>query len=388
MNVRPISTTAPMPTVADLFSGAEAGIDALVAPWVGASDQSAMLSRASWAIRAIVDGHAETSGKAPRLWIPDYFCDSALTFVRETPTPIVLYPVCEDLEPDWTICERMAVDAPPNLFLQVHYFGWPRDLSRARAFCNRHGAALIEDAAHALAPGPGIGSIGDYTIWSLYKHLPLPDGALLVARRSALGADAVLHAARRLAARGSAWAGLWPLRRLVQRLTPELALRLRRDARSFDEDAELARRGDAAGISSIARRLAAKYSRRLSEITERRRRNEAAVRTTLEDCGGLVPAFPPPPPGIAPYRAVFRADSTDQARFWYEAFTQFGNAVETWPDLPQEVRKAPDRHRGALALRQSCFGLPVHADHEPQELAAAYGPACAANSARRARALR
>jgi hypothetical protein len=46
----------------------------------------------------------------------------------------------------------------------------------------RQRAWLIEDAVHALRPVRGIGASGDFVLYSPHKHLPIPDGAVLVVR--------------------------------------------------------------------------------------------------------------------------------------------------------------------------------------------------------------
>lgn len=71
--------------------------------------------------------------------------------------------------------------------LVVHYAGFPARLAELRAIADKHGIALIEDAAHALGAsynGRGIGSIGDYAIFSLQaiKHMTTVDGGVLTLR--------------------------------------------------------------------------------------------------------------------------------------------------------------------------------------------------------------
>jgi hypothetical protein len=70
---------------------------------------------------------------------------------------------------------------------------------------------------------------------------------------------------------------------------------------------------------------------------------------------------------------VFRAETLGRAAACFEKFQAAGNVVESWPDLPPEVRAAPAAHRAALALRQTVLALPVHASWSEQELATAYG---------------
>ena len=69
----------------------------------------------------------------------------------------------------------------------VHYAGFPARLRELRAIADQHGVALIEDAAHCLGAsygGQGIGTIGDYGIFSLQaiKHMTTIDGGVLTMR--------------------------------------------------------------------------------------------------------------------------------------------------------------------------------------------------------------
>ncbi len=373
----PIMTTAPMPTLGSLLSWGSIPTEGRMSlPWVSPGDHFALFARARWALRAVVDGFTQADGVAPRVWVPDYFCNSALVSVRQTAATLVFYPTTAGFEPDWPACEAMARSIPPRLFLQVHYFGWPSDMTRARAFCHTYQAVLIEDAAHALAPTATIGQRGDYTIWSFYKHLPAPDGALLTARASAAAAAAVVRAARKLCGRGEDRPHGWWMRRLMQRLAPAAVARLRPGQPPFEFDPQALELPSSPGMSRLARRMIAGYSGHLPAIAERRLVNEAAVRRSLQSCPGLRPAFPPPSLDGAPYRAVFRAETTETARYWYDRLTQAGHAVETWPDLAPEIHAAPGRHAVALSLRATCIGLPIHADRTPEELSTGYGRAC------------
>lgn len=374
-----VSTTAPMPALSALLAphGA-AGLDdaTLSVPWRKPGDRAVFLGRASWALRAIAEGHALTDQKPPRLWVPDYFCDSALTALRNAPAEIIFYPVTESFEPDWAACASLAAEVPPKLFLQVHYFGWARDLRPAREFCNSHRAKLIEDAAHALIPSAAIGGYGDYTVWSLYKHLPSPDGGLLVVRDSGKAGSEVLRVASTFASRQAASPTLWRLRRLAQALCPRLAGHLRPQFLPFDADPS-AGSVPASAISDFARRLISMGLQDLSAIALARHMNERALREALRNCSGLRPAFVEPAPDQPPYRAVFCAESAATARRWYERIVASGNVAETWPDLPAEVRATPHRHSVALHLRATYLCLPIHADRTAHDLASAYGAACA-----------
>lgn len=92
------------------------------------------------------------------------------------------YRVDEGLRVDLADVQR-RFDATVQALYVIHYFGFPQPLPKLRAFCDAHGIRLIEDCALALfsrSNGTWLGSVGDLSIFSLYKTLPLPHGGYLV----------------------------------------------------------------------------------------------------------------------------------------------------------------------------------------------------------------
>ena len=80
-----------------------------------------------------------------------------------------------------------AIGPKTKAIIVVHYAGFPARLRELRALADRSGIALIEDAAHSLGAsyaGQGIGTIGDYAIFSLQaiKHMTTIDGGMLTMR--------------------------------------------------------------------------------------------------------------------------------------------------------------------------------------------------------------
>jgi UDP-4-amino-4-deoxy-L-arabinose-oxoglutarate aminotransferase len=71
--------------------------------------------------------------------------------------------------------------------IPVHLYGQMADMPRLRAIADRHGLALVEDAAHALEARSGDirpGTLGDAAVFSFYatKTLTCGDGGALVVR--------------------------------------------------------------------------------------------------------------------------------------------------------------------------------------------------------------
>jgi dTDP-4-amino-4,6-dideoxygalactose transaminase len=66
----------------------------------------------------------------------------------------------------------------------VHYFGFPQpEISALRDWCNQEGLKLIEDCALCLYDGrQRVGQWGDVSFFSLWKYLPIPDGAIGLTR--------------------------------------------------------------------------------------------------------------------------------------------------------------------------------------------------------------
>ena len=108
-------------------------------------------------------------------------------------------PVFADVEPqtgnlDPTDVESL-VTPRTRAIVVVHYAGFPADLKSLRRIADQYGIALIEDAAHSLGAsygGEGIGTIGDYAIFSLQaiKHMTTVDGGMLTMRDPSKAAQA------------------------------------------------------------------------------------------------------------------------------------------------------------------------------------------------------
>ena len=159
------------------------GRSALRRIWLNGAAKIFKLSQARHAF-ALIAMSCQNKDRRLRFWCPAYFCNNALEPLRKIDIEIVFYPVDRHMIPDWSACEKLAVNSPPDLFLLVHYFGSLNAIDQARNFCNQKRAKLIEDAAHFMSPVGGIGTVGDFVCYSPLKFFPVPDGGLLVVRDS------------------------------------------------------------------------------------------------------------------------------------------------------------------------------------------------------------
>ena len=135
------------------------------------------------------------------------------------------YPVMADLRPDFSALSSLLSETgvPVAAMVMTHYFGFPNDVDEAEQFCAAHGIALIEDCAHALYGRAGerlLGTVGSYATASVWKFLPVRDGALLLdnagGQPSSLTAQPLLVELKALAAMLQGWSRrVWRRRSLA-----------------------------------------------------------------------------------------------------------------------------------------------------------------------------
>lgn len=114
---------------------------------------------------------------------PLTFCATANVVLHTGATPRFA-----DIDPrTWNLSPQAAAAAVTprtRVVLPVHFGGRPADVPAFRALADRHGAALVEDAAHAVeavSAGRKIGATADFTCFSFYatKNLTTGEGGML-----------------------------------------------------------------------------------------------------------------------------------------------------------------------------------------------------------------
>lgn len=375
-------TQAPLPRWRDLLAAwiKPAPSDAtLAAPWSLSGDHALWFSRSAWSLAALALWRQQHKGLAdgPVVWLPDFFCNASLVPLRQSGARLMFYPVSAVMEPDAESCQRLAREQPPDIFVLVHFFGQPITVPWLVPFCAERGTWLIEDATHALQPTLGVGDVGDVVFYSPHKHLPVPDGSVLVVRGSGsarLAADSVAMAALHKV-QSALWArpgvsgkpaALWFIKRALQLL----GVRGRPRQTAFRAGSE----PNASSIqhprmSGFARRLLGGQLPHLPAAAAARHSNQMAWRQVLR-WAQASKAEPVPILGsnATPYLAWHGGDSEAETEVLFEHLQRVGAPVSTWPDLPPEVLSDPVNHTAAISLRhRGCF-LPIHQDLSIAEL--------------------
>ena len=328
-------------------------------PWrPGPGFLATLYARGMWAMAEGIRAALAARGKAGgTVWFPGYFCNEALGPLRAGGVGLRFYPldIKKTLAPDWEALDTMAAaHGAPDVLVLVHYFGIPNDISGARAFCDTHGALLMEDAAHVLAPAAGIG-LSELNIYSPRKLLAVPEGGVLI-RRDGLPAPVAPQAGRH------GGFARWVLKRLIQRCMRAARIpwhMLWGKGVQPDEAFSAVVAGPAPACTEQAKKLLAVQGEKFKNIARARRDNYIALMGALKGFStGLRPLYAELPDSVCPYAFVLLSESGNSHII--DGLRARGVPASNWPDLPPEVRAEAGRFKAEHWLRDHIVLLPVH----------------------------
>ena len=141
------------------------------------------LSRSSWSILSIcIFRLKRLNQKSINVFLPNYFCNDPIPLLNQKNINLIYYEIDYQFEPDLKNLNNLSETSKPDIFLGVHYFGNPLVSNFLKTFCIKNKCWYIEDATHCLKRDKVIGTQGDFVIFSPYKHLAIPNGAILIVR--------------------------------------------------------------------------------------------------------------------------------------------------------------------------------------------------------------
>lgn len=125
--------------------------------------------------------------KQSTLMAPAYHCVTMLDPALALGAQVQLYSLKPNLMPDPDSLQQICSQStkPIKALLATHFFGFVRDFSWLKQWCDERGIALIEDCSHVLFSeqyqARGAGLYGKFIASSPYKFFPCTDGGLLYA---------------------------------------------------------------------------------------------------------------------------------------------------------------------------------------------------------------
>jgi dTDP-4-amino-4,6-dideoxygalactose transaminase len=330
-----------------------------------------------WARNAIFHG-LRALGIQPgqKVLVPAYVCAAAIEPIEHFGAKVSFYAIRRNCAPDWADLES-KIQCDVRAILAVHYFGFPCDVARFRTLCDRYNLYLVEDCAHVLegVPSPHrFGELGDFSVFSHRKYLPLFDGGTL--RLNRVSPDfrvrlqfetplftlrvaknlfdrrkpptAPLHAERSHASQ--------PVEGRTQRALdivhglPQKPFYVTPDSTSF-----LPWMANVP-MSRLSKHLVSHFP--LEEIAFKRRANYSYLLERVSELEGVQPLFGPLPPGVVPW--VLPLTIGDRREMDLE-LRALGIPAVTWVSV-RDPRISTQEFPVADMLYESLVLLPIHQD--------------------------
>jgi dTDP-4-amino-4,6-dideoxygalactose transaminase len=319
---------------------------------------------------------------------PSYNCGHEIEPLARLGLRVECYRITSALEIDFGDLERRLRDAP-RAVLVTHYFGFAQPLAQIRALCDRYGARLVEDCAHALLSNDEtgtLGRVGDVAVYSMRKTLPLPNGGAVLFNDSSLSLrdeqhapapmstwlkslDLVKKSALDVFLRSRAPRDLVPLMgllplvagsRVIELLYPRSSkTRYNPDDESFAFDTAIL----SWGMSEFSAELLGKID--WSRVVAQRQNNYRALASSLQGIEGfrvLLPNLPPWTcplyfPLVAQRRPVDVYNHLARRRIYADVFWEQEHRAVDW-----------DRYPEARGLKRQMLALPVHQDVDADQI--------------------
>ncbi len=315
---------------------------------------------------ALRDGLETISTASQNVLLPAYLPDAVAEPIVEIGLEPRFYAVTESLGPDVSDL-RERIDSETAAILSVNYFGFPQPgLETIATVADEYNCYHVDDNAHSplsMDEGTLLGTYGDIGITSLWKQLPVPNGAVLYLNDETIVDEYA----------PSAYEGVRDHIDVsdCQFLLKSVAFELfDRNARVRESIDTLVSGSGLGRVTASPRNRYESEKSQMSKLTHRvfadadpesirskRRENFNAWNRALDSRADTVPVFDSMPKGVCPQ--VFPVRAMDPSGF-IRQLEQLGvDGAHTWPRLSESVRDNP-AYETSNALSRSTVVLPVH----------------------------
>ena len=300
--------------------------------------------------------------------VPAYICSAVLDPFQKLGIKVLFYPIDQTFAPDAKAIRELLLEKPRAILI-VHYFGFPAQAEAVIQECREHGLWIIEDCAHTLPDKTNESRLGDFTIYSLPKLLPVPDGAVVVVNNPALvWPEAPTKVNRRLMLVNSVWQAANTVEVLIgtslrtrlrdSRTTTRMITDLREPSTSNGELRSYHRFQMSPVTHWIHRRID------LASVAKRRQKNYRWLAAAVKSINGARPVFGDLDPTSAPLGFPIIVDHREAVRLNLIAAGVDPRPI--WSGLPAQVPS--DGFRDARYIAGHNIVLPVHQDLTPRAL--------------------
>jgi lipid II:glycine glycyltransferase (peptidoglycan interpeptide bridge formation enzyme) len=368
----------------------------LLGPWENDNSVVGLLTKSTWSLGLIAFWcKKKLNSNDVVLFVPDYFCDSALRIVRAFGCKLFFYKVDEFGATDFNSLRDLISRNKPNMLLMVHYFGsYNSQANQFREICNKNQIWLIEDCAHSVSGGERIGLSGDFVLYSPHKLLPIPFGAVLSVRGN--GPCNIDFADAAFFGSPDSWARcirnsisetnarfeyvrwgqiVWVAKRFVQRIgiarnifTQYGVSRISKSLdRTFEDPVmpQFSKRMMNVLITKpnpLVKRLlmpGLPSNSYLDQISAIRQTNLHIWDEVISVISNGRVTFEQISSSSIPYLAAYCGNEED-IEIVYNNLAKIGLPVSMWPDLAEEVKGNSHEHHRAIQLKNRKLFLPLH----------------------------
>ncbi len=297
-------------------------------------------------------------GRGDELLVPAYVFHAVLDPALALGLTCRFYRVTTAIEPDLDDLTA-KIGARTRALLLVHYFGFPGPSRALRQLCDERGLLLIEDCAHALFGSGGdgpLGSVGDLSVFSLKKILPVPGGGILVINNPNLtftdhlsapsARDVLSRLVGRILNSAEAVSGWSVKARLLSshEFRRLLARRVKPRQARFDQ-----------GLNIISAAIARRVDP--SEVTRRRRANYTRLLEDLPAPGWIRPVFPDLPRGVSPFCFPIYVENRDRVQ---DYLLRRGIHARVYWDVAELPAGALEQCPDTASILERILTLPIH----------------------------
>lgn len=292
--------------------------------------------------------------KEPVFLIPNYICHEVYEVLKESTKNVFFYEINYDYSINKQVLFDLIEEKRPHFIIFVNFFGMATEIKEFTKICKKNEVTIIEDSTHVVVPHSVIGVHSDISLYSPYKHFPIPDGAALVVSKDYLTNNNELRASLDALYLSSKKNTLWVIKKLVQYI---FRVASRESNLSFMQDPEAEKvliHEKCISIKSL--KILSNYEKnKINQIQIKRNENSNRWRSTLSLMG---------------YSQLKRLENTscffvrgdvENSNENYKRLKKLGARPATWPTLPKIESIMLGK---AKALRNTTILLPNHQDIE------------------------
>lgn len=343
-----------------IFSKKNKSESDLSSPWLRNNKQkSIFFSRSSFAILYIIKIYKETINREPIIWLPDFFCNQPVELLENENCKIFYYKIGNDLNPDWNFCYKNAKKQKPDLFLLTHYFGILNDIKETNTFCKNHNAIFVEDAAHLLIPRGDVGLISDYTFYSIYKHIAIPDGSILISNKKNskfikndffLNSEILTNIKKKYCGNKNHLS--WVLKKILQKIIPSyISFKFIKKGKISQNELIFAE------ISSLSKNIIYIEKKNIQNFSKKINQNFNFLSTSMSGKLSQI-TYNYKDDFRNPYWYIIDAKDISKKNI-HDDINSYYNILR-WVDLPQDILKHPRKNKSIIKRSMEFFYIPIH----------------------------